>query len=214
VDGVDFEDSSIDAVVPWLLRVGIDHSGKLDTTQLWDVGIRGGILADLWLSRRITDAGETLEIDTEPTGIPYLDTAVHQLAESGNTLLEWLGRDWLRATDVADEFVRAGEWTVRRSFTASRWRIYRSQAVQQYVPLRRRVAHVYDGDIPPASATEATVALLGHALNVVRPDKWGRPAFEALRFDACGRAASIVEATISSILALSRSAGANSDPAY
>jgi len=204
----------MDAAAPWLLRVGIDHSGKLDTTQLWDIGIRGAILADLWLSGRIADAGETLEIDTDPTGIPYLDTAIYQLAESDSTPLEWLSQDWLRATDVADELVRAGEWTVRRSLTASRWRMYHSEAVQRYVPLRRRVAHVYDGDIPPASATEATVALLGHALNVVRPDKWGRPTFESLWINACGSAGSIVEATISTILALSRSAGANADPAY
>src|SRR5262249_14191318 len=104
--------AAVDSCCPWLLRVGIDHSGKLDPTRLWDYGVRGAILADLWLSGRVVDVGESLQIDTDPTGIPYLDTAILQLVDSGQTPYEWMGRGWLRATDVADEFVRDGEWTV------------------------------------------------------------------------------------------------------
>jgi len=78
----------IDAVAPWLLRVGIDHSGRLDLTQLWDIAIRGAVLADLWLTGRISDGNETLQIDLELTGIRYLDAAVAELVDFGDTELD------------------------------------------------------------------------------------------------------------------------------
>lgn len=205
---------AIDSCCLWLLRVGIDHSGKLDPTRLWDFGVRGAILADLWLSDRIVDVGDSLQLDTDPTGIPHLDTAIGQLIDSGMTPYEWMGRGWLRATDVADDLVRDGEWTVRRSLSASRWRIYHSQAVRQHVPMRQRLAHVYEQHIPPPSPAEATVALLGHALNVVRPDKWGKPKFDGLWVNACGRAAPVVEATVDAILGLIATSGRNANPTW
>jgi len=211
-------ESPVDAVARWLLRVGIDHSGKLDTTQLWDIGVRGAVLADLWLSGRISDAGESLEIDTEPTGIRYLDLAIGELVDGGSSEPHWIARGRLRAADVAAELVAAGEWTRRWSFTSSRWHLYRSRAVQQYIPLRKRLAHTYDGDTAPVSAAEAAVALLGHALNVVRPRRIGksriRLTVSPLDPQACGAAASVVEATMDAITSLSAVVNVNSNPAW
>jgi len=184
-------DSPVDAVAPWLLRVGIDDSGVLDLVRLWDIGVRGAVLADLWLTGRISDAGESLEIDTQPTGVRYLDAAIGELvgAGAGATELQWLAHGRLRAADVAGELVASGEWTRRWSFTASRWRVYRSREMQQYIPLRKRLAHTYDGDTAPVSAAEATVALLGHALNVVPPNSipGGYGAVSPLGPGACVR---------------------------
>jgi hypothetical protein len=211
-------ESPVDAVAPWLLRVGIDHSGKLDTTQLWDIGLRGAVLADLWLTGRISDAGESLEIDTEETGVRYLDLAIGELVDGGSSELQWIERGRLRSADVAAELVAAGEWTRRWSFTSSRWHVYRTQAVQQHVPLRRRLAHTYDGDTSPVSAAEAAIALLGHALNVVRPRRIGkariRPTTPPLDRLACGAAASVVGATIDAITSLSARASVNTNPAW
>jgi hypothetical protein len=210
-------DSPVDAVAPWLLRVGIDHSGTLDPTQLWDIGIRGAVLADLWLAGRITDGAESLEIDTESTGIRYLDIAIDELVDGGSEP-QWIARGRLRVSDVAAELVAAGEWTRRWSFTSSRWHLYRSRAVQQHVPLRKRLAHTYDGDTAPVSAAEAAVALLGHALNVVRPRRIGksRARFTESPLDpqACGAGASVVQATIDAITSLSAAVNVNSNPAW
>jgi hypothetical protein len=195
-------DFPVDAVAPWLLRVGIDYAGELDLTQLWDIGVRGAVLADLWLTGRISDGGESLEIGTQPTGIRYLDAAIGELvgAGAGRTELQWLEHGRLRAADVAGEFVASGEWTRRWSFMASRWRVYRSREMQQYIPLRKRLAHTNDGVTAPVSAAEATVALLGHALNVVRPNSIGAgDAVSPLGPGACGPAASVVGATIDAI---------------
>ena len=205
--------AGVDAVTPWLLRVGIDHTGKIELTRAWDLAVRGPILADLWLSGRISDSGETLEIDTSPTDAAYLDTAIYQLATSADSPFEWLGRGALRASDVADQLVGDGEWTRHRSLTASQWRIYRSQAVQQHVALRRRLAHISDGDEAASSEAEASLALLGHALNVVRPDRYGRPEFTRWT-EGCGVAAPVVDATVLEIVALSGSVHANSNPAW
>ena len=203
----------MDAVTPWLLRVGIDHTGKIELTRTWDLAVRGAILADLWLCARINDSGETLEIDTSPTDVAYLDTAIYELATSAESPFDWLGRGAIRASDVADQLVDDGEWTRHRSITASQWRIYRSQAVQQHMPLRRRLAHISDGDETPISEAEASLALLGHALNVVRPDRYGRPRFRHWT-EGCGIAAPVVDATVLEIVALSGSVNANSNPAW
>lgn len=208
------EEAAVDVVTPWLLRVGIDHTGTLEPTQLWDIGIRGAVLADLWLAERISDGGQSLEVDTTPTGVWYLDTATSELASGGATELDWICRGRLRATDVADQLVAAGEWSRRWSLAAAHWRKYRSQAVQQYVSQRRRLAHVYDGDIRPASAVEATVAVLGHTLNVVRPNRYGRPRLTGLGPGACGAAAAVVEATVLEIFGLAGSVRANVNPAW
>jgi hypothetical protein len=212
------EPPPINAVAPWLLRVGIDHSGQLDLTQLWDIGIRGAVLADLWLAGRISDGTESLQIDLEPTGIRYLDVAAADLADSGDTELRWIAAGRLHAPDLAADLVASGEWTRHWSVSASRWRVYRSQPKQQYVPLRKRVAHTYDGEITPASEAEASVALLGHALNVVRPRRIMKQRLGAttdpLPVSACGAAATVVGAAIVEIAGLAGSIHANSNPAW
>jgi len=208
----------IDAVAPWLLRVGIDHSGRLDLTQLWDIAIRGAVLADLWLTGRISDGNETLQIDLELTGIRYLDAAVAELVDFGDTELGWIAAGRLRAPDVAADLVASGEWTRHWSVSASRWRVYRSSAKQRYVPLRKRIAHTYDGEITPASEAEASVALLGHALNVVRPRRImkqrPRATTDPLPVSACGAAATVVGAAIVEIASLAGTVQANSNPAW
>lgn len=208
------EAAEVDAVTPWLLRVGIDHTGRFEPTQLWDIGIRGAILADLWLAGRISDGGQSLEIDTTPTNVWYLDSATYELASGRVTQLQWLCRGRLRASDVADQLVAAGEWSRRWSLTAAHWRKYRSHAVRQYVLLRKRLAHVYDGDLPPASPCEVTVVVLGHALNVVRPNRYGSPRLSGLGPSACGAAEGVVEATVLEIFAFAGSIRANSNPAW
>jgi hypothetical protein len=117
-------DSPVDAVAPWLLRVGIDYAGELDLTQLWDIGVRGAVLADLWLTGRISNGGESLEIDTQPTGIRHLDAAIGELvgAGAGATELQWLERGRLRAADVGGgvDGRPAGPRAERRSAEAHR----------------------------------------------------------------------------------------------
>jgi len=62
------------------------------------------VLADLWLAGRITDGAESLEIDTESTGIRYLDIAI-EVVDGGSSEPQWIARGRLRASDVAAELV-------------------------------------------------------------------------------------------------------------
>ena len=65
-DGMDKKGAiAVEAVTLWLLRIGIDQTGRFEPTQLWDIGVRGAVLADLWLAQRIADAGPSLEVDTD-----------------------------------------------------------------------------------------------------------------------------------------------------
>jgi hypothetical protein len=205
---------AVEAVTPWLLRIGIDHTGRFEPTQLWDIGIRGAVLADLWLAQRVADAGPSLEVDTTPTGAWYLDEATCELASGRMTQLGWIGRGRLRASDVADELVSNGEWSRRRSLTVAQWKRYRSHPIRQYMPLRTRLAHVYDGRIRTSTPIEATIAVLGHALNVVRPDRFGHPRLRGLSPAACGSAQAVVEATVEEIFGFAGSVHANSNPAW
>jgi hypothetical protein len=189
----------VDEIAPWLMRLGIDRSGKLDPNLRWDIAIRGAVLAELWLSGRISDAGETYEIDTVKTGAWHLDTAVEQLISSGLSQLDWIGRGRLRSIDLAHEFVRNGEWTMRRAYTATRWRLYRTPERRLYDAQHARLAAVVERKVAPASAAEATLALLGHALNIVQPEKTGRTAVIDDRSEECGAAGPVVSATLSRI---------------
>lgn len=205
---------AVDAVTPWLARVGIDQTGTFEPTQLWDIGIRGAVLADLWLTQRIADAGPSLEVDTTPTGAWYLDAATYELASGRVTQLDWICHGPLRASDIADQLVSDGEWSRRRSLTAAQWKKYRCHAVRQYMPLRTRLAHIYDGDIPASTPIEATLAVLGHTLNVVRPDRFGHPRLRGLGPASCGIAHAVVQATVEEIFGVAGIGQANFNPAW
>lgn len=191
------------------MRLGIDRRGKLDPTLVWDIGIRGAILAELWLAGRITDAGEAFEIDTSETGTWYLDAAVEQLMATGLSQLDWISRGRLTALDLADELVRTGEWSVRRSYTATRWRLYRAPEKRRYQAQHDRLEAVFERAVAAASAGEATLALLGHALNIVQPEESGYPAFLEDWSRECGAAGPVVAATISRTQMIGGSSGSS-----
>ena len=202
----------------WLLRVGIDHSGQLVLNRLWDVAIRGAVLTDLRLSGQIRDAGDHLEVQTEPTEFGYENLARQQLlADPEVTELNWVRTGQLRAGHVAARLVEAGEWSKRWSVLATGMRVFRAARPQQYIPLRTRLAHTYDGELKPRSDAEAAVALLGHALNVVRPrglefvrDSVQRP----LAVEDCGAISEIVSATLIEIAVRESTAGVNTNPTW
>jgi hypothetical protein len=72
------------------------------------------VLADLRLSGQVTDAGDRLEVRTEPTDVGYENVARQQLlANPEVTELNWIRTGQLRAADVAARLVETGEWSKR-----------------------------------------------------------------------------------------------------
>ncbi len=207
----------LDSIALWLLRVGIDHSGRLSLTGAWDIAVRAAVLADLKRAGRLRENDDLIEVDAEDSGPSWQDAACRQLlAEPDMTEFRWIVSGRLRAAAVAAHLVEAGEWSSRRAPLAPGMRIYRAQQ-QQYVPFRTRLAHTYDGDVPPQSDAEAALALLGHALNVVRPrrlDSRRATSQAPLEPDACGPFGPVVETAATEIRAREAASTANSDPTW
>ena len=157
-----------DGGVIWLLRTGIDHTGTLDTNVLWDIAIRASVLVDLTVGAAQfwwDDDG----VHAQPTGIDYLDRAVTEMRGFPEDIeRSFLTGGQLRARDIAEHLVESGEWTRHLGFLSGSLHVYKA-AVQQYIPERRRLAHVLDGDVHTGVEQELAIARLGHALNVVRP---------------------------------------------
>jgi hypothetical protein len=208
---------TIDSIALWLLRVGIDHSGQVSLTGAWDVAVRAAVLADLRRAGRVSETDAVIEVDAEPAGVGYEDAACQQLlADPAMTELLWIQAGRLRAPDVAAELVESGEWSSRRAPLLPGMRIYRAPK-QQHIPLRTRLAHTYDGDFAPRSETEAALAVLGHAVNVVRPHRLDlrRSTSQApLQPEACGVFAPIVSAAVIEIRARAAANSANSNPTW
>jgi Golgi phosphoprotein 3 GPP34 len=191
------------AVTFWLLRAGIDHTGRLEAHQAWNVAVRGAVLADLVLAGRWVDNDDEITIDADPSGMSYLDKAAAAVLSGGATSeLKWIGAGRYHFDDAAADLVQRGEWRRRFSLLAPRTGTYRSVQLRQYVTERRTFAHVYDGDVPPSSAAEAAIAVLGHALGVIRPPHMARlhRAEAPLTASSCGDLSTIVSATISELI--------------
>jgi hypothetical protein len=90
-------------------------------------------------------------------------------------------------------------------------------AKQQHLQLRRRLAHTYDGDFPPLSDAEAALAVLGHGLNVVRPQRLTlKPASSSspLEPQDCGALAAVTTAAVTEVRARIAANSANSNPTW
>ena len=176
LEGQDAAGEPFDAVVQrdggviWLLRTGIDHTGTLDINVLWDIAIRAAVLVDLTVGPAQfwwDDDG----VHVQPTGVDYLERAITELRGFPDDIeRSFLTSGELRARDVAEHLLESGEWSRHLSFLWGSLHIYKA-AVQHYIPERRRLAHVLDGDVLTGVEQEVAIARLGHALNVVRPTK-------------------------------------------
>jgi len=207
----------IDDVPLWLLRVGIDHSGQLAFNQVWDVAVRAAVVAQLRIGGRLSDVGASVEVDTEDSGISYEDAACQQLlARAKSTEASWIRAGRLRAADVAAFLVESGEWSRHVSPFSPGLHKYRA-AKQQYVALRRHLAHAYDGSHTPRSDAEAAVVVLGHAVNAIRPkrlDLHSTSDEDPLQPYECGALADAVETAIAEINSLAAAGRANVNPTW
>jgi hypothetical protein len=209
------ERSEVDSLALWLLRIGIDQTGELELNRLWDVAVRAMVIADLHRSGRLSEAEDTIQVGTEATGVAHEDIACQQLlAQPALTEHAWIQTGRLRSADVATHLVATSEWSARRSpFSVGR-RKY-CAAKQQYLQLTRRLGHTYDGEFGPLSDAEAALAVLGHALNIVRPQRLTlAPASSssALQPQDCGVFAAVTTAAVTEIRARIAANFANSNP--
>jgi hypothetical protein len=96
-------------------------------------------------------------------------------------------------------------------------RVFRAARPLKYVPLRKRLAHTYDGELKPRSEAEAAVALLGHAVNVVRStglEFMQDPVERPLEVEDSGAISAIVPAALVEIAVREATARVNTDPTW
>ena len=154
-----------------LLRLGINARGRLDANRVWDVGLRAAIVADLILSGVISGDGDSdlLYVDTDPTGVGYLDLAVGQLlGGAAMTTDAWISRGQLRSVDVVGGVLTSDGWGVRLCLTCSSLRMYTAPA-GSYEMLAERVRRAVDDPAVETSQLWRSVAVLALALRLVEP---------------------------------------------
>lgn len=172
----------IDSVAQWLLRLGIDSRGQLAPGPLWDIAIRVAVLVDLRVTGRIVDSDTTTYIDEPTSDGSYEDMVCDQLLHGGfGSETTWLDRGRLRARDVAQQLVDAGEWRMRAAPLRPGGRLYR--ALQgRYPALREHLRTVVDAHVPARTPHEFVAVLLADQLFALA----GGAGELELRWDECG----------------------------
>lgn len=172
----------IDSVALWLLRLGIDARGQLVTGPPWDLAVRAAVLVDLRLTGRIVDSDTTTYIDEGAPDGEYEDVVCDQLLHGGyDRETTWVDHGRLRARDVAQRLVAAGEWSVRAAPLRPGGRLYRAPQ-DRYVALREQLRTVADDAVPARSRQEFVILVLADQLFGLGG---GDGALE-LRWDECG----------------------------
>ena len=183
-DGLTVDAPQIDSVALWLLRLGLDVRGQLVVGPPWDIAVRAAVLVDLRVSGRIDDSDTTTYIDEGAPDGDYEDVVCDQLLHGGfDSEGSWVARGRLRARDVAQRLVEAGECTVRSAPLRPGGRLYRAQP-DRYVLLREHLRAVAHGTLPARSPVEFVTLVLADLLAGVG----GRPGGGdlELRWDECG----------------------------
>src|SRR3954469_16375795 len=87
----------------------LDRHGHLVDNDYLAMAVRGGLLVDLALAQRLTQADDSVELELTPTGWPPADRALDEL--EGRSLDWWLEHSAVRLADVATALVAEGTWT-------------------------------------------------------------------------------------------------------
>src|SRR4051794_27720102 len=87
----------------------LDRYGHLVDNDYLAMAVRGGLLVDLALAQRLTQADDSVELELTPTGWPPADRALDEL--EGRSLDWWLEHSAVRLADVATALVAEGTWT-------------------------------------------------------------------------------------------------------
>ncbi|WP_375499266.1 GPP34 family phosphoprotein [uncultured Jatrophihabitans sp.] len=172
----------IDSVALWLLRLGIDRRGQLTAGPPWDLAVRAGVLIDLRLTGRIDDSDNTTYIDEGAPDGEYEDVVCDQLLHGGfDSETSWIDRGRVRARDVAQRLVDAGEWRVKAAPLRPGGRVFRAQQ-DRYPALREHLDAIAQDARPARSHHEFATLVLADQLFALGG---GHGALE-LRWDECG----------------------------
>jgi hypothetical protein len=92
----------------------LNDGGRLPLRAICGDAVRGGLLLDLALARRVESTDDSIVVDPTPTGFAPADRLLGAIAvEPERSLDGWLAERRLRPRDVADGAVQAGRWEVR-----------------------------------------------------------------------------------------------------
>jgi hypothetical protein len=92
----------------------LQANGRLVDRALCGDAVRGGLLLDLALARRVESTDESIVVDPSPTGFGPADRLLAAIAvEPERSLDGWLAEKRLRLRDVADGAVTSGRWALR-----------------------------------------------------------------------------------------------------
>ncbi|MCU1667929.1 MAG: hypothetical protein JWP40_856 [Blastococcus sp.] len=92
-----------------LVSLVLDRHGRLSDSAIFAIAVRGTLLVDLALRHRITDVGNAIEIDRQPTGFPPADRL---LVSPIKSLDDVVRHGPVNQRDLAAEHVRRGTWSI------------------------------------------------------------------------------------------------------
>jgi Golgi phosphoprotein 3 (GPP34) len=136
----------------------LEESGRPADRVICGDAVRGGLLLDLALARRVESTDESIAVDPTPTGFGPADRLLAAIAvEPERSLDGWLAERRLRPRDVADGAVASGRWEVRagRFGLARRYTDLRREETEADL---RRSSAVADASWTPVDACVTAVA--------------------------------------------------------
>ncbi|MGK5111004.1 MULTISPECIES: GPP34 family phosphoprotein [unclassified Geodermatophilus] len=163
-----------DGVGRRLALLCLQGDGRLTDSRWADRAVRAGLLVDLALAGRLTDADDHVAVDATPTGDPLADHVAADLATSGRTLDEVVADGGPDLAEIARTLVAEGVWEPYRQ--RRWWRGERYRPVDPAVS-RAAVSATLEGigaQPPPPLAAATAIAevagLLGGRFGPVRDE--------------------------------------------
>jgi len=99
-----------DGVGRRLALLCLQADGRLTDSRWADRAVRAGLLADLALAGRLTDADDHVAVDATPTGDPLTDRVAAELVLPGRTLDEVVADGGPDLAEIARTLVAEGLW--------------------------------------------------------------------------------------------------------
>lgn len=150
-----------------IAALGLDSAGHLPDNVYLSMAVRGGVLVDVALARRLAQTEDSIELDATPLGRPIPDRALAELdVLDGRSLDWWLEHSHLDLADVAAELVAGGSWArLRPSGLRLRPRF------EDHGSSRERDLALIGGAEIPAEAADAAVVAVATAVHLGGPPR-------------------------------------------
>jgi hypothetical protein len=139
-----------------LASLALDAQGRLTDDLVTGLAVRGTLLTDLAFRGRVSDVGDAIEVDDQPTGFIPADRL---LAAPVEDLTHLLRKGNVDQRDLAAEHLRRGNWSLGRSFIRRRYVDHQAAGTRRDEQLVASPPHPVWS--PPDAALAAIASTLG-----------------------------------------------------